>query len=158
MTETNHSSHNHTITTLKATQIQGQDKQQYIGTLFNNITTKYNFLRTIVFLSQTIIRYSQAWGDLELQPGMKVLDVGCGTGKSTRLLANSYQDIEVEGLDLSPGILALAHQLDSLNNYFDGNVCNIELSDATYDLVITTFTFPNFPDKHTSLQEMLWKR
>ena len=90
MTETNHSSYNHTITTLKATQIQGEDKRQYIGTLFNNITTKYDFLRTIVFLGQTSIRYGQALGDLELQSGMKVLDVGCGTEKSTRLLTNSY--------------------------------------------------------------------
>ena len=77
MTETNYSSHNHTITTLKATQLQGEDKRQYIGTLCNNIATK-------------------------------------------------YQGIEVEGLDLSPGILAVAHQLDSLSNYFEGDMCNIE--------------------------------
>ncbi|MDJ0589901.1 MAG: class I SAM-dependent methyltransferase [Pleurocapsa sp. MO_226.B13] len=48
-----------------------------------------------------------------------------------------------------------ARKLDSVSNYFEGNVCHIERPDATYDLVITAFTFRNFPDKQTSLQEML---
>ncbi len=90
MTETNHSAHDHTITTLKATPIQGEDKRQY-----------YYFLRTIFFLCQTSMRYQQALGNLELQSAMKVLDV--------------------EGLDLSPKILAVAHQLASSSNYSSAN-------------------------------------
>ena len=154
MTENNNPD-NKTISPVKATQLQGEDKRQYIRSLFDKIATRYDFIRTIVFLGQTSLWYRQALVDLELQPGMKVLDVGCGTGESTRFLTNSYQDLEVEGLDLSPGMLAVARQLDSVSNYFEGDVCNIERPDATYDLVITAFTFRNFPDKQTSLQEML---
>ena len=90
MTETNHSAHNQTITTPKATPIQGEDKRQY-----------YYFLRTIFFLCQTSMRYQQALRNLELQSVMKVLDV--------------------ERLDLSPEILAVAHQLASLRNYYFAN-------------------------------------
>ena len=154
MTENNNND-NPTITPLKATQLQGEDKRQYIRSLFDNIANRYDFLRTIVFLGQTSVWYGQALRDLALQPGMKVLDVGCGTGESTRFLTNSYPDIAVEGLDLSPGMLAVARQLDSVSNYFEGDVCHIERPDATYDLVITAFTFRNFPDKQTSLAEML---
>ncbi|ELS01593.1 methylase involved in ubiquinone/menaquinone biosynthesis [Xenococcus sp. PCC 7305] len=155
MTKNNNNLNNQSITPLKATQLQGEDKRQYIRTLFDNIATKYDFIRTIVFLGQTSSWYRQALRDLELQPGMKVLDVGCGTGESTRFLTNSYPDIEVEGLDLSPGMLEVARQLDSVSGYFEGDVCNIERPDATYDLVITAFTFRNFPDKQTSLAEMI---
>lgn len=151
----NNNPDNKTISPVKATQLQGEDKRQYIRSLFDKIATRYDFIRTIVFLGQTSVWYRQALVDLELQPGMKVLDVGCGTGESTRFLTNFYQDLEVEGLDLSPGMLAVARQLDSVSNYFEGDVCNIERPDATYDLVITAFTFRNFPDKQTSLQEML---
>ncbi len=151
----NNNPDNKTISPVKATQLQGEDKRQYIRSLFDKIATRYDFIRTIVFLGQTSVWYRQALVDLELQPGMKVLDVGCGTGESTRFLTNFYQDLEVEGLDLSPGMLAVARQLDSVSNYFEGDVCNIERRDATYDLVITAFTFRNFPDKQTSLQEML---
>ncbi|MGK7897913.1 MAG: class I SAM-dependent methyltransferase [Xenococcus sp. (in: cyanobacteria)] len=154
MTENNNIK-NQTISPLKATQLQGEDKRQYIRTLFDNIATKYDFIRTIVFLGQTSSWYRQALRDLELQPGMKILDVGCGTGESTRFLTNSYPDIEVEGLDLSPGMLDVARKLDSVSHYFEGDVCKIERPDATYDLVITAFTFRNFPDKQTSLQEMI---
>ena len=155
MTENNNNLDRQTISPLKATQLQGEDKRQYIRTLFDNIATKYDFIRTIVFLGQTSIWYRQALRDLELQPGMKVLDVGCGTGESTRFLTNFYPDLEVEGLDLSPGMLEIARRLDSISNYFEGDVCSIERPDATYDLVITAFTFRNFPDKQTSLEEML---
>ena len=155
MTEKNNNLDNQTITPLKATQLQGEDKRQYIHTLFDNIATKYDFIRTIVFLGQTSAWYRQALRDLELQPGMKVLDVGCGTGESTRFLTNSYPDIEVEGLDLSPRMLEVARNWDSVSNYFEGDVCNIERPDGSYDLVITAFTFRNFPDKQTSLQEMI---
>lgn len=151
----NHSPNNDIITPTKAAQLQGEDKRQYIRTLFNNIATRYDFLRTLVFLGQTRSWYRQALVDLDLQPGMKVLDVGCGTGESTRFLTNSYQDIEVEGLDLSPGMLEVARKLDSVSNYFEGDVCHIQRPDASYDLVITAFTFRNFPDKQTSLQDML---
>lgn len=155
MTENKNNIDNQAISPIKATQLQGEDKRQYIRNLFDNIATKYDFIRTIVFWGQTSSWYRQALRDLELQPGMKVLDVGCGTGESTRFLTNSYPDIEVEGLDLSPGMLDVARKLDSVSNYFEGDVCNIKRPERTYDLVITAFTFRNFPDKQTSLQEMI---
>lgn len=43
--------------------------------------------------------------ELGLAAGMRVLDVGCGLGKFTRLLHDHHQ-VEVEGLDLSPDLLA----------------------------------------------------
>lgn len=42
---------------------------------------------------------------LALQPGMRVLDVGCGLGKFTRILRDVH-GVAVEGLDLSPELLA----------------------------------------------------
>lgn len=43
--------------------------------------------------------------ELDLREGMRVLDVGCGLAKFTRLLRDVH-GLDVEGLDLSPALLA----------------------------------------------------
>lgn len=45
-------------------------------------------------------------GALDLRPGMRVLDVGCGPGRHAIALAG--RGIEVHGVDLSPEFIALA--------------------------------------------------
>ena len=45
----------------------------------------------------------KAFVDRAIKPGMRVLDLGCGTGLNTRSLG---PDVEVVGLDLSPAMLA----------------------------------------------------
>ena len=43
-----------------------------------------------------------------LRPGLKAVDLGCGTGELTRRLADALIDIDVHGLDSSPQMLAKA--------------------------------------------------
>lgn len=45
-----------------------------------------------------------------LRPGMRVLDLGCGTGTLTILLARSCPGATVVGLDVDPEVLARARQ------------------------------------------------
>src|SRR3569832_2118424 len=66
---TNYSS----VTPTQATKLEGDDKRNYIRNLFDDIATRYDFLRTLVFLGHTSLWYRQALRDLQLQPGDKIL-------------------------------------------------------------------------------------
>ena len=55
--------------------------------------------------------------DLKLQPGMKVLDIGCGTGGSAFYLARKY-GVDVLGVDLSSNMLAIANEHKVSKNEF----------------------------------------
>lgn len=138
-----------------ATKLTGDDKANYIRTLFDKISSRYDFIRTLIFLGHTSLWYRLALSDLDLKAGDKVLDVGCGTGESTRYLFNSYPGIIVEGMDLSPGMLNQARRLNPELTYFEGDVCAIPCPDSTYDFVLTTFTYRNFPNRNVALAEML---
>ncbi len=81
----------------------------------------------------------------------RALDVGTGTGKGARLLADRYPAISVVGVDLSPRMIAEARRL--LPPGMAGRV-RFELADASalafpddeFDLVILLNMIPFFPE------------
>ncbi|GAB1541502.1 demethylmenaquinone methyltransferase [Scytonema sp. NUACC21] len=143
------------ITPLSATKLTGDNKRNYIRQLFNNISTRYDFINNLIFLGHIKLWHQWALSDLELKPGTNILDIGCGTGHSTQYLHYRYPGLNIEGMDLSPGMLSEARRLHPHLNFFEGDVCAIPRPDATYDLVTTIFTFRNFPNHQTPINEML---
>ncbi len=74
--------------------------------------------------------------------GTSALDFGCGTGRSTRFLHGIGFD--VKAVDIAEQMLARARELDPQGDYRlvpDGDLSS--LSDGTFDLVLSVFTFDN---------------
>lgn len=78
---------------------------------------------------------------LGLQPGMKVLDVACGTGNTT--LPAAKTGATVTGVDLAPNLVEQAREnaraagLDA--KFEEGDVEALSYPDASFDAVITMF-------------------
>jgi SAM-dependent methyltransferase len=70
---------------------------------------------------------------LGLQPGMRVLDVGCGPGRHSIALAQ--RGIEVLGVDLSPDFIELARAAGSTAHFEVADVRELDY-DAQFDAVI----------------------
>jgi len=78
---------------------------------------------------------------LGARPGMRILDVGCGTGFLARLLVRTLSDVQVVGLEADEKILDLAHQMLEHEGLADqvelrqGDAYQISFPDGAFDLV-----------------------
>jgi SAM-dependent methyltransferase len=92
-----------------------------------------------------------------VQPEGRALDVACGTGVVTRLLAIRVGPAgAVVGLDINPGMLAVARGVAALPNieWLEGSAVSMPLPDATFDSVLCEQGLQFFPDKPAALAEM----
>jgi trans-aconitate 2-methyltransferase len=72
---------------------------------------------------------------LNRRPGLKVIDLGCGTGELTRRLADALPESDVLGLDQSPEMLARAQtQLRPGLRFERGDLAALE---GTWDLIFS---------------------
>ena len=95
------------------------------------------------------------------QAGERVLDVACGTGALTRVVAKSIGPKgRVVGLDLYSDMLAVARtiKLDPSSaapiEWREGDVSALPFENETFDIVFCNFGLMFFPDRVAALKEM----
>lgn len=126
------------------------------------------FLDSSQYQEDHILEYEQVYGEdfvspggkefaremitrLELEPGTKVLDVGCGLGGSAFVMAGEF-GIEVDGIDLSKNMLALARRKLEANGLSDavcliwGDCLELDCADS-YDAIFSRDVFLHIADK-----------
>lgn len=98
------------------------------------------------------------WGNLDRLPaGTTVLDVGCGIGGSSRILARDYH-FDVTGITISPGQVQRARSLtpDGVTAQFKvDDALNLSFPDASFDVVWCIEAGPHMPDKALFAKELL---
>ena len=77
---------------------------------------------------------------MDVQPGERILDLGCGTGWATRLLAQTTAGVQAIGVDASPRMIARADELHSFTIRARYDFCSFEALDfqeAEFDRVFS---------------------
>ena len=98
------------------------------------------------------------WAGLDrLPPGTTVLDVGCGIGGSSRILARSY-GYAVTGITISPQQVQRAQQLTSKEldvQFLVDDAMSLSFPDASFDVVWSIEAGPHMPDKAIFAKELM---
>ncbi len=98
------------------------------------------------------------WGGLDkLSPSTTVLDVGCGIGGSSRILATEY-GFAVTGITISPGQVKRAQALtpEGVSAQFRvDDAMNLSFPDASFDVVWSIEAGPHMPDKAVFARELM---
>ena len=98
------------------------------------------------------------WGGLETLPaGTTLLDVGCGIGGSSRILAQDYGFLAT-GITISPQQVNRARKLtpDGINAQFlVDDALALSFPDASFDVVWSVEAGPHMPDKALFARELL---
>lgn len=91
-----------------------------------------------------------------ISQGQKVLDVACGTGVLARAAAKQVgEQGAVTGLDMNPGMIAVARQLAPEMEWRQGMAEELPFDNDSFDMALCQFSLMFFEDKQAAIQEML---
>lgn len=92
----------------------------------------------------------------QVQPGQRVLDVGCGTGVFTRAAAERVGPAgEIIGLDINEGMLAVARRKAPHIEWRSGPAEALPFEDNRFDAVACQFALMFFAERRAALREMV---
>lgn len=96
--------------------------------------------------------------EARLEPGERVLDVGCGTGVVTRLAAERVGGKgRVVGLDTNPGMLGVAKAVTPSAlaiEWSESGADALPYADGSFDAVLCQLSLQFMPDQNRALREM----
>ena len=96
--------------------------------------------------------------DLQIKKGIKILDVGCGTGIATLMIRDVLDgEGSFHGIDISNRMIEQAKK--KAKNYDDlffkvGDAEKLDYPDETFDLVISNMLIQYLPDQDKGIAEM----
>lgn len=124
--------------------------------MFDRIARRYDLVNTVLSAGTDGGWRRRAARLTELKPGGSALDVACGSGKLTALLARiAGPKGRVVGLDFSRNMLEVARSEHPGIEFLDGDALNLPFEDASFDACTIAFGLRNLADPVRGLREML---
>ncbi|MFT5581080.1 MAG: demethylmenaquinone methyltransferase/2-methoxy-6-polyprenyl-1,4-benzoquinol methylase [Psychromonas sp.] len=139
---------------------QDQSKKQEVQKMFDNISSRYDFLNHFLSLGIDRVWRRKAINKLRSIHPKKILDIATGTADFA-LAAMKLQPAEVVGLDLSSGMLEVGKKkikkkgLDEVISMVQGDSEKLDFEDGYFDALTVGFGVRNFEDLEQGLSEML---
>ena len=126
-------------------------------TLLNLVLTPLAFVPRLRLPAAQLKLVRKAIRTMKLEPTSAVLDVACGRGTSSFVIANELPGTQVTAVDLLPENIAGARTLygNAPNLTYDqGDALHLEYPDASFDRVLCLEAAFHFPDRNRFLSEL----
>lgn len=90
--------------------------------------------------------------DQYVEPGDRVLDLGCGNGRVADLL-NGIK-AQYVGVDASPQLIEIARTLHPENEFYVGSILQTDFADNSFDHLMMIASFHHIPSQQYRLQTL----
>jgi demethylmenaquinone methyltransferase/2-methoxy-6-polyprenyl-1,4-benzoquinol methylase len=119
----------------------GERKVRAVEEMFDRIAPRYELVNRIMTFGLDAGWRRRAVRELRLEPGSRVVDIGCGTGDFCRVLGREgHRGI---GVDMAAGMLAKAHTSAPL---IRADALQLPLRDGSVDGAVSGFALRNVVD------------
>lgn len=135
----------------------------FVGYFISQCRKPHSLLGRYV-LGTMNIRHSRVtdWGlsHTRIEPAFRILDVGCGGGRTVQKLAGMAPQGHVSGVDYSPASVAEARRVNQAGiaagtvDVQEASVSRLPFGDATFDLVTAVETHYYWPNLVEDLREV----
>lgn len=128
--------------------------------MFTAIAPRYDLLNHLLSANIDKLwwrRTARCFASVLEQPGVKVLDLCCGTGDMAFALRRQAPQAEITGADFSHTMLVLASKKNSQPlriKWIEADALQLPFSDQSFDLVTSAFGFRNLADYDAGLREI----
>lgn len=104
-------------------------------------------------VDQQLVRFLAERPDLAIEC-VRVLDVGCGTGKQLVADHVTYPRLACTGLDLFAGMLAIAQRRGPEIGWVQGDAARLPFASAGFDYLTNQFSYHHVEDKRAFIAEV----
>ena len=122
--------------------------------LFKTIAPRYDFITRAFSFGMDHHWKLRAVEKASLPGDAMVLDLACGTGDFSRLVAQRLPRATVVGMDLTEPMLRLARSR-GLSETVCGNAAALPFADGSFDCVFIGYGLRNFPDLSAAVSEIV---
>jgi demethylmenaquinone methyltransferase/2-methoxy-6-polyprenyl-1,4-benzoquinol methylase len=131
-----------------------EGKYRYVGRLFDTIADRYDLITVLLSFGQDRRWKTRLAGMAGVRPGMRALDLACGTGDIAFELA--ARGAQVVGIDLTHRMLelAVAKRGPRAVGLVRGDMMRLPVADRQFDIVTTGYGIRNVPEVGPALDEI----
>jgi demethylmenaquinone methyltransferase/2-methoxy-6-polyprenyl-1,4-benzoquinol methylase len=130
-----------------------QERRGFVRSIFDSTASDYDRIEKLLALGSGPWYRGQALLRAGLAPGMRILDVGVGTGLVAREAVKIVGDARlVTGVDPSPGMMAQA-QLPAGVQLVEGRAEEIPFPDASFDFLSMGYALRHIGDLEAAFRE-----
>ena len=100
---------------------------------------KYSLKPTRNYIVKALSKYIK-------NDGIKVLDLGCGTGELIFELTNKFNNLEVTGIDFSEKMIEISKKRNPSAKHLQMDASELYILDSKYDIIVCTHSMPYYKE------------
>jgi ubiquinone/menaquinone biosynthesis methyltransferase len=133
-----------------------EKKKYYNERLFSEVAPRYDFITRVLSFGRDAAWKRALISSLPSHESPVCLDLACGTGDISFLLADKYTRGRISGLDITEPMLDIARQRNNRPNvsFVNQNMGSLEIPSETADIITGGYALRNAPHLETVIDEI----